>query len=131
MKIYSQVNKKKKFDWHKALSVDCNDMTDKYAQDLNVRSKSWVTCACGNQCAVIPRSNDGQPLDDMLEKLGAAFHNYGIGPMQFNIFCDNQKAANEHRKIAISYLKKIEKRSAQLIAVERKKAEAVLKLING
>lgn len=33
----------------------------------------WPTCACSEQDPRIPRTGDGQPLDDWLNRLGAEF----------------------------------------------------------
>ena len=36
-------------------------------------AQSWVTCACGNQCKIIPRNDNGEPKDRQLKNLGVAF----------------------------------------------------------
>lgn len=61
---------------------------------------SWVTCACGNQCAIIPRDSYGEPLDVVLADLGFEFNNL-IGKRKYTA--------------ALKTLEKIEKRSIELI----------------
>jgi len=36
-------------------------------------SMEWVTCACGNQCELVPRDTDGAPFDSLLHRLGQEF----------------------------------------------------------
>ena len=37
-------------------------------------SESWVTCAVGNACDVIPRCEKGRPYDEELAELGVKFY---------------------------------------------------------
>lgn len=72
-------------------------------------SGSWVTCACGNMCDIIPRIGGlqgGQPRDGILTRLGIDFHKHikSINPEQ-----------------ALDTLNKIEERSAFLIKEIKKK----------
>ena len=89
---------------------------------------SWVTCACGNMCDIIPRvtndefSGPGRPQDHELAQLGAAFPKF--------ISADDYEGA-------LDCLDKIEKRSEILIQQELKKrahaelhAEAEVRSIN-
>lgn len=39
---------------------------------LSILAGQWVTCACGNQCEIIPR-NGGAPVDGELHHLGLRF----------------------------------------------------------
>ena len=72
MKTYSESQGEKPFDWNKALE-NPSDYEPGYLNDL---SMSWVTCACGNQCDVILRSEEeGCPEDPILCKLGVDFNN--------------------------------------------------------
>ncbi len=65
-------------------------------------SKRWTTCAVGNQCSVIPRRlPHGYPCDSILTDLGFQFNDL----VELNLW-------NEAKEV----LKKIEARSAQLIA---------------
>lgn len=97
---YSEEKGKEAFDWNKALSV--GDISDKTWAELLKKAVDWVTCACGNQCAIIPRYNDGQPKDKVLTLLGGVQGFYG--------------AINERDKeYTIELLAMIESRSAHLI----------------
>lgn len=85
MKYVEQINQglNPKFD-RKFPVVDWNDVLSKPAppilspeyDELCNRAKSWVTCACGNQCAVIPRRYQGCPIDDRLSTYGGDFFEY-------------------------------------------------------
>lgn len=68
-------------------------------------SANWVTCACGNQCAVIPRHIDGRPWDTELDRLGVGFY-FHVNMEEFDK--------------ALEILAKIEVRAAAVIAqIER------------
>ena len=69
---YSQHKTGGVFDWNAFLASEQHD-TDAW-EDACKHSGSWVTCACGNQCAVLPRSTDGEPSDELLSELGMDFH---------------------------------------------------------
>ena len=106
---YSETQGHEPFNWNKALfwaPLTC--ILQGPFWDLKARSRSWVTCACGNACDSIPRHPGGNghfspgcPLDNVLALLGTSFH-----------------AAIEGRnwRHAKFLLKKIEARSAFLIA---------------
>ena len=149
MKRYSETKSKAPFDWNKALSKDCKDMSEKEAKKLSNLAKSWVTCACGNQCSVIPRglSNTngdvpkGAPIDDQLRNLGASFHDDGVNEMYMALSnyhtTSNEgawatdkagylKEANKFRLKALNILKRIDKRSSILINEEINKAKETL-----
>lgn len=138
MKKYTETKNRKPFDWFEALSKDCSKMTIKESERLANKAGEWITCASGNQCAIIPRDKDGEPLDKQLKSLGTQFYTEGIKHMHFRLedaeliksssgnkdFFINQ--ANVYRKKAIKYLGQIEKRSAYLIQQEIKKAKSTL-----
>lgn len=67
---------------------------------LRVAAASWVTCACGEQCATIPRDLSGKPKDKELTMAGLKF-NFAIEA--------------EDRAEARHWLNIIEQRSADLI----------------
>lgn len=73
-KTYSETQGVPAFDWWKALENPQNHSH----WDLCALAQSWVTCACGNQCAIIPRDvharYPGQPVDEGLSALGIRFH---------------------------------------------------------
>ena len=69
---YSQHKTGDVFDWNAFLASTDHD-TDAWNEAYEY-SGSWVTCACGNQCAVLPRDSEGEPCDKLLSKLGFDFH---------------------------------------------------------
>lgn len=136
MKKYTETKNRAPFDWNTALSKDCKEMELKEASQLIKRSQVWVTCACGNQCAIIPRDKDGEPINKKLYDLGVKFHSDGVYEM-YNNLSDSKKtsgergltyirAANKYRKRAIKTLKKIEILSGKLIEEEIIKAKNLL-----
>lgn len=58
-KTYSETRDEAPFDWHQALRFP--EMHDH--PRLCDMAASWVTCACGNQCAIIPRAVAGKEDD--------------------------------------------------------------------
>lgn len=94
MATYTEINNNKPINWYEEL----NKATINW-KALKRLSGNWITCACGNQCNIIPRSH-GAPVDDELKYLGLYFHE-----------------AIEECNItqALSILNQIEKRSAYLI----------------
>jgi len=97
MKTYAESRGEKPFDWNKALE-NPSDYPSGYLSEL---SGSWVTCACGNQCDVILRSEEeGCPEDPILCKLGVDFNN-----------CIDSRFWNSAKQV----LAQIEERSAFII----------------
>lgn len=88
------------FDWNDFLATD--NITDKQWDNAAPIAANWVTCACGNQCYIIPRDpNKGNaPLDKFLKYCGTRFYH--------SIKAKN----NDH---ALKFLKLIEQRSLFLI----------------
>ena len=72
LKPYATTKRRKFFDWNAFLAQDTIKAADWVK--AKVRAGSWVSCACGNQCAIIPRNNDGQPLDNSLYHSGMQFY---------------------------------------------------------
>lgn len=103
MTTYSQSQGKEIFDWNKFLEKD-NYEFDEIIEAWR-KATSWVTCACGNQCDIIPRNKNGAPDDEILFNLGLRFENQIWLMKNSKIFKDN----------AIRTLKMIEKRSQFLI----------------
>ncbi len=111
-KTYSETRDEAPFDWHQALLFP-----EKHDHErLGDMAASWVTCACGNQCAIIPRAVagiektyvrtmmcDGEPIDGILSALG----------FEFADAVQNMEWGNAER-----ILFSIEARSAILIAEE-------------
>ncbi len=118
MKTLAQT-KGKAFDWNKFLTKKTYTRKELVkAEDLANR---WVTCACGNQCAIIARDDDNEPYDYRLSNLGGKFADnltnmrirwtYGVETGNFSYF----RRAKEK---AVETLKKIEERSTILIKKE-------------
>ncbi len=104
---------KKVFDWNTFLKkAVAGKVSESEIHTAEIRAADWVTCACGNQCAVLERDDDGQPLDGLLESLGYKFMN--------NI--DNGRFQEAQKT-----LEAIEKRSAVLIKQKVKELSVTLK----
>jgi len=87
-KVYAQTRGEKRFNWNRFLNPKAIKSHSEEAWNTAAHHAGrWATCACGNQCAVIPRgdydgfSHDqaryiqrGEPLDLKLSDLGMAFH---------------------------------------------------------
>lgn len=83
-------------DWNRALNKRRIDW-----YKLRLLAQSWVTCACGNACIVIPRNEEtGSPLDSNLRRLGVQFYSYIV---------------DEKKEAALAVLKAIEHRSQLII----------------
>lgn len=112
-KTYCETMGEKPFDWRQWLLTAQQGKTD--AKDQSEKSemaKHWVTCACGNQCAIIPRVefegqigqiNPGMPHDAELARLGISFY---------------ESVSQREWWAATACLDAIEERSAVLIAEE-------------
>lgn len=98
------------FDWHDYLARCLSEKeisTEEYEKAREL-SGSWVTCAVGNQCAILPRDlDDNAPEDEELKELGAVFHWQIITDRYF---------------LARITLEQIEQRAAFLIDQIRKEA---------
>lgn len=64
------------FDWNSFLDMSYKWFTIDKLDAALVLSSNWVTCGVGNQCAVIPRSHDGVPEDEVLATLGLQFNSH-------------------------------------------------------
>jgi hypothetical protein len=112
MKTYAETKKKPKFNWYDFLNRAIKgNITESEVADAQDDANNWVTCACGNQCSIIPRDEDGEPWDNTLSDLGSDF-SYEIDDCKW--------------KDALKILNKIEKRSALLINKEIKKMSKAL-----
>jgi|TARA_R110000824_G_scaffold2419_11_gene11311 hypothetical protein len=100
MQTYQEQQRGTETDWNEFLNRPKRSELE--WQSKAETASSWVTCACGNQCAIIPRvfSDGGKPEDRALAKLGMQFY---------------RQVNARKRKAAIETLRKIEIRSAQLI----------------
>jgi hypothetical protein len=71
---YSEQQGKEVFDWNLALDDAIkNGVIKERHEYLDHLSGSWITCACGNQCASLPRFSKGEPMDMSLAYLGEDF----------------------------------------------------------
>lgn len=104
MKSYQEEVQGDSFDWNAAIDT-CIVLGMRTTPEMKMKAGSWVTCACGNQCAIIPRT-DGRPVDRKLQELGLKFM-YAI--------------ESSFLLKAEDILKAIETRSAKLIADEKNK----------
>ncbi len=98
MRTYAESKGKKPFDWNEFLSRD--KYTEEEWKAAMKLSYSWITCACGNQCDIIPRRESGAPEDCKLWELGDRF---------------STALENEEIYEAVRLLNRIEKRSADII----------------
>jgi hypothetical protein len=112
---YSESVGQKPFDWNEFLNQGhISDLNWGQAMD---RAQRWTTCACGNQCSIIPRDELGKPDDELLTTLGGDEGFYGA---------IRKKNVNEAKQ----FLAMIEIRSSYLIQerfdeVRKQFAEAV------
>ena len=84
MKTYCESKKEKAIDWNSIVEkLINNDFTENELTEWKSLSKDWVTCACGNQCEIIPRGENGHPLDIFLWKYGNDFF-YDIHNARYN-----------------------------------------------
>lgn len=96
--LYTETQGVAPFNWFKVLThnMETNAECDRA---LAVKSGAWVTCACGNTCAIIPRNENGKPTDRWLSDLGIKFcSQVGHGKWQFAIWTLH---AIEHRSAEI------------------------------
>ncbi len=111
MKTYTEKQGGETINWYEFLKKD--NITDKEWDDAEYLAESWVTCACGGQCYIIPRDREGQPLDKDLTYLGGK-HGF------------LKAIKKQNRESALKLLDKIEARSAILIQEEIKKMKQEL-----
>ncbi len=112
---YAESKKKKPFDWNAFLKQ--KSYTQGEVSNAGVLAGNWVTCACGNQCDIIPRNEDwdGEPTDKKLAALGSKFCDNISFLEDAVIYGENIKTPQKKAK---ETLKKIEARSSQLIKIE-------------
>lgn len=112
-KTYAESQGQSPFDWNKVLA-NPPQRDSKEHEVLRRLAARWVTCACGNQCAIIPRESlYGTPIDQGLVSLGLNF-SYMVARGEWN----------EARDI----LKRIETRASQLISRELSKLNEDVRL---
>lgn len=114
-------------DWHKVIQMPDMDINEaRYYAD---QASNWVTCACGTQCSIIPRKEDGQPLDEKLRVQGSSFYHaiynnfVGIQRLSKELVFENPNTPGDMRfpcsTVCMSQAKEaldnIERRSAYVI----------------
>lgn len=74
LKTYAEARDYPPVDWPAFIQRARNgEVTEVWWMNAQSIAGDWVTCACGNLCASIPREPDGTPIDNYLAKLGAQF----------------------------------------------------------
>lgn len=117
MKTYAETRGAAPFNWtqwltqQEELIKSGQPLSDPEWEGAKTRAKSWVTCACGNQCAVIPRNSEGKPYDTVLTEIGG---DSGF----FSAIQDHNPTA------ALHFLSLIEQHSVYLIDLEVAAADA-------
>ncbi len=118
MITFAEVNKEPIFDWNAALSKKNKHITRDFIYTMMTKSANWTTCACGNQCSIIPRYANGCPIDEKLSELGKNFNNkiHDINSLFKAGIKKRQSIRFSIAKfIARRILRKIEKRSQEII----------------
>jgi len=100
---YAKSHNRKPFNWYAFLTKEW--ITEQEWEQVRFLSANWITCACGNQCDILPRTQ-GEPDDVELKRLGRDF---------------NEFIKYKCKKEALETLKLIEARSSILIAEILKK----------
>lgn len=109
---YREQKKAPAFDWHEFLNREEYCYAD---LDLaSIKASSWVMCAVGSQCSIIPRFHSGRPMDAELEDLGCRFMTR-IDEMRYYEQCNVPNMLFDAQSQARYLLQKIEERSAFLI----------------
>ena len=106
--------KAKSFNWFHFLKKPAEKIKSKDMEIAATKACSWITCACGQLCKVLPRHEDGEPEDDVLYNLGIRFY----GKIDYaELAHDNNdfKKADQCLKEAKEILEKIEKRTIKLL----------------
>lgn len=115
MKTYAESRGQTPFDWNAFLKR--LDITlGQWEEAINL-SKSWVTCACGNQCDVLKRESDGTPQDKPLAYLGGQDGFHG------SIMCHDVEGAKH-------YLNLIEQHVGYLIELRRRELRMQLESLS-
>lgn len=101
-------------DWTKALSIPYEELDSQKMNDLRVAASSWKICACGNLCYLLPREQDGEPIDSELFDLGVDFE-IQVDEMNFVFKYGSKSDFEIERNKAIETHSKIEKRATEIL----------------
>jgi len=110
MRTYAKANLKDEFDWNAFLHQEL--FTEEELYNAFELADKWITCACGNQCEIIPRNEYGMPIDVDLMILGRKF-NDAIRSMWDA--CMDRQSLEDRIVYAKMILLQIEVRSQELI----------------
>lgn len=99
MITYAESRGREAFDWN--LALERRKISEHEWEEMEELASKWTTCACGNQCSIIPRGINGGPEDEHLSLLGQRF-------LSLILIRSKRKA--------LACLNEIELRSAELIA---------------
>ena len=61
------------WDWYAFLDAS-EEIKEEFSEDAIVFAKSWITCACGQICNVLPKTVFGSPSDRRARYLGLDFN---------------------------------------------------------
>ena len=130
--------KKTEINWYEVIKLSPEEFLEKDNIYIDA-ADNWITCACGNLCDVIPRLDNGEPIDDELADLGVTFSNLisEVADIAYDISIieedhdaiylkELKKEYKETMKKVAKTLNKIEKRAAKIIVQEERKAIKVL-----
>lgn len=109
-RTYAETTGHAPFDWNKWLDDAIEKTPDQ--DELHaaaIRAREWTTCAVGNACAIIPRSELGEPQDEILASLGQSFYS------KLHIAQGWPEDVKDHLESAKEILGKIEERAAIVI----------------
>lgn len=123
---YAKTQGERPFNWKRFLlkkRYTWDDLDNAYW-----RATDWVTCACGNQCSIIPRGvqygwssfQPAAPVDSRLRRDGLSFATHIENMAHYR----NSPSFEGHRILAQRCLHRIERRSAYLIAKILKKQKS-------
>lgn len=117
IKTFAEDKGEEPFDWNEFLNREEYTLEELIKAD-NLAS-SWVTCACGNQCAEIPRVSErcigfNSPVDLILKQLGFEFSDK-LECMYIFKKNHNKTMFDKSRKGAKQILEKIEIRSSEIL----------------
>lgn len=100
------------FCWFLFLEQPDDQITEDQIEEAYHKSTEWVTCACGQVCASIPRNQSNEPDDETLYELGMQFmFELQDAREQFYIKDSFRNCLNYAKDILI----KIEQRTTELL----------------
>lgn len=105
------------FNWNAFLNKP--KFTGRELKDAESLANNWVTCACGNQCATLPRGPSGCPDDDTLVEQG---HNFADCIKQMS------KALNGNTHVNLKLLEAQRQRAKETLALIEERAAKLLKV---